>query len=538
MVNTYTTEDQRVPEAAIDADGNFIVVWESRGADGDPSQQSVQAQRYAADGSARGTQFQVNTYTTGEQYRMAVAMDRTSGDFVVAWSSYAVETGDTSYFGVLAQRYAADGAALGGELRVNTTTLYSQIAPSAAMLDDGDFVVVWQSDGSPGSDSSGYSVQGQRFASDGSPLAGEFQINTYTTSGQRSAAVASSADGSFVVVWTSSGSDVDTSSNSVQGQRFSSSGAPVASQFQINTYTTDDQQAPVIAVAPDGGFLVAWESDGSDNGDTDQDSIQAQRFAPDGSPAGGQFQVNTYTTGRQANASVGVDGDGDFVVVWDSFGSDLGDDDRFSVQGRRYAANGDPVGGVFLVNTYTTDAQLQPTVAVDEAGDFVISWEGYRDDNGDASERSVQAQRFRVTADIGGRVFFDMGADGLQNVDDPGVSGVTVHLRDGLGNLLDSITTDDDGRYHFRPKIATEDAVDQFTVELEAPASRVFTFQNIGADDTIDSDVDPITGATRPFILTSAGDSLQNLDAGLSGPPLFADGFEMGDTMAWTAAFP
>ncbi len=66
---------------------------------------------------------------------------------------------------------------------------------------DGDFVVVWFSYGSGGTDSSSISVQGQRYASDGSTVGGEFQVNTYTTSSQKDPSVSLDADGDFVVVW-------------------------------------------------------------------------------------------------------------------------------------------------------------------------------------------------------------------------------------------------------------------------------------------------------------------------------------------------
>ena len=48
-----------------------------------------------------------------------------------------------------------------------------------AMDTDGDFVVVWDSLGSFGTASSSDSIQGQHFASDGSIVGGEFQINTF-----------------------------------------------------------------------------------------------------------------------------------------------------------------------------------------------------------------------------------------------------------------------------------------------------------------------------------------------------------------------
>ena len=39
------------------------------------------------------------------------------------------------------------------------------------------------------------------------------------------------------------------------------------------------------------------------------------------SPAGGQFQVNLFTTSEQAVPEVASDGSGKFVVAWDSTGS-------------------------------------------------------------------------------------------------------------------------------------------------------------------------------------------------------------------------
>src|SRR2546430_13925526 len=69
-----------------------------------------------------GPEFRVNTFNANAQGEPAVASDA-DGDFVMAWESYAQ---DGSSFGVYAQRYNAAGAAQGGEFRVNTTTAGSQ----------------------------------------------------------------------------------------------------------------------------------------------------------------------------------------------------------------------------------------------------------------------------------------------------------------------------------------------------------------------------------------------------------------------------
>ncbi len=53
---------------------------------------------------------------------------------------------------------------MGTQLRVNTVTTEDQLNPSVAVDADGDFVVVWESNGSSGSDTDSTSIQGQRYA--------------------------------------------------------------------------------------------------------------------------------------------------------------------------------------------------------------------------------------------------------------------------------------------------------------------------------------------------------------------------------------
>ncbi len=85
-------------------------------------------------------------------------------------------------------------------------------------------------------------VGGMALAQDAAPLGGQFQVNTYTTSLQYRAAVASDAGGDFIVVWDSVGSSgTDTSDRSIQAQRFQANGLPLGSEFQVNTYTTSRQ---------------------------------------------------------------------------------------------------------------------------------------------------------------------------------------------------------------------------------------------------------------------------------------------------------
>ena len=84
----------------------------------------------------------------------------------------------------------------------------------------------------------------------------EFQINTYTASHQLGPSVTGLSDGGFVVTWDSYGQDGD--GVGIYGQRYDSSGSTTGPEFQINTYTTDDQYDSSVTSLSDGGFVVTW----------------------------------------------------------------------------------------------------------------------------------------------------------------------------------------------------------------------------------------------------------------------------------------
>ncbi len=395
QVNTYTSNDQRSPSVAGLADGGFAAVWKSDGSSGSDSDRfSIQGQRYAADGTALGEQFQVNSYTTSGQLGPSVAA-LADGSFVTVWSSDGSSGSDSSDSSVQGQRYAADGTPLGGQFQVNSYTTDHQGRSALAALADGGFVAVWHSDGSSGSDPSGHSIQGQRYAFDGTPLGGEFQVNSYTAGSQLDPSVAALTDGGFVVMWHSYGSNgTDSSRTSIQGQRFAADGMPLGQEFQVNSYTTDRQSAPSVAALEVGGFLATWYSFGSSGTDDSGNSIQGQRFAADGAPLGPEFQLNSATTGYQYGPSVVALADSSLVAVWDSQDSTGSDSSSASIQGQRYSADGAALGGEFQINSFTESAQWSPSVAALADGGFVVAWQSWGSSGSDASGYSIQGQRF------------------------------------------------------------------------------------------------------------------------------------------------
>ncbi|MCB1744011.1 MAG: carboxypeptidase regulatory-like domain-containing protein, partial [Gammaproteobacteria bacterium] len=95
---------------------------------------------------------------------------------------------------------------------------------------------------------------------------------------------------------------------------------------------------------------------------------------------------------------------------------------------------------------------------------------------------------------------------------EPPVAGVEVKLIDGDGNVVATTTTDADGRYTFDDVTAGDYQV----MFGNDPTGKVFTFQDVGDDERIDSDVDA-TGMTG-VISVAAGQDVTDVDAGVKEP--------------------
>ncbi|MEH2174168.1 beta strand repeat-containing protein [Nostoc sp.] len=307
-VNSNINGNQSNSTVAIDATGDFVISWQSQDASGS----GIYAQRYNSSGTAIGGEFQVNASTNNKRINPTVAMDG-AGDFVISWQS---DGQDGSGYGIYAQRYNSAGVAVGGEFQVNTYTSGYQNNPTIAMDAAGDFVISWQSYYQDGGD--GYGIYAQRYNSSGA-VGGEFQVNTYTTSSQSNPTVAMDAAGDFVISWQSDGQD--GSSSGIYAQRYSSAGVAQGNEFQVNFNTNGNQSNPTVAIDATGNFVISWTSN-DDGQDGSSSGIYAQRYNSAGVAVGGEFQVNTYITNTQKNPTVAMDAGGDFVISWQSDGQD------------------------------------------------------------------------------------------------------------------------------------------------------------------------------------------------------------------------
>ncbi|MGH6649416.1 DUF4347 domain-containing protein, partial [Aquabacterium sp.] len=389
-VNTTTASDQSSPAIAMNTLG-FVITWTSLGQDG--SAEGVYAQRYNASGVAQGSEFRVNTTTANIQKDSQIGMD-SSGNFVIAWSSYAQ---DGSGYGVYAQRYNASGVAQGAEFRVNVSTTGEQILSDVSMNASGNFVIAWHD--SSAVDGSGYGVFARTYNSSGVAQTSEFVLSNYTYSTQWNASVVMGDDGSFVAAWESL--TADGYSYGIAIRQFSLAGVEIAPETIVNTTRSGDQQMPSVAW---GGqqVIVTW----SGNGSGDNLGIFSRRYTT-ALPAvvtsvGTETRANTTTSNTQqtnsnAGKQVATAANGNYVVVWEDTITDF-------VYGRLYDANGTALTAEFRVNTDTTAARNkdQPTVAMDDNGNFVIAWHSQLQDG---AGYGIYAQRYNASGVAQGSEF-------------------------------------------------------------------------------------------------------------------------------------
>lgn len=499
-VNETTSDSQTF--AGIDGltDGGYVVTWSSFGQDG--STWAAMARRYDADGNAMGGEFQANTTTFLDQAFSDVT-GLADGGFLVSWSSLEQVPG--GLYDIFAQRYDANGNAVGGEFRINDATALNQAYGSVAGLSNGGFVASWSHDNG-GTDL--FDTVVRVFDASGTAVTGDIVVNQTTVGDQFQFGlftdpIAALASGGFAVSWGEwTGQDGDDWG--IYTRIFDDDGNALTSEIQVNTETTGTQVYTSLGALEDGGFVVTWSSFGQDG---DGWGIYGQRFDADGMAVGDEFQSNTYTTANQLYSEVDGLPDGGFVVTWQSWFQDGSGE---GVYGQRYDVNGDAVGGEFRINEATAENQLYASIAVRTNGDYTVAW---------TSDEEIVARNYdSVAKSLDGTDGNDSylgsadndvlsGAGGNDTID--GERGHDIlnggagddRLIGGIGN--DVLTGgDDDDLFVFQNNgsndavtdfvagIGTGDVLDVSSFGFASEADAIAAATQIGADTVIQLDID------------------------------------------------
>ena len=260
LVNTNTANEQTDAQVTGLDNGGFVVSWDTVAGD---QFQDVSAQVYDSTGAKVGSEFLINTTTSGPQGFSSLA-PLTAG-FVAVWQS----VDSNQHVQIFAQRFGVSGNKVGSEFQINAPATKSQFANDVAPLGNG-FVVSWVRDTDSGRD-----LLARRFDANGSPIEGEITVASAT--GLNSTSVIRIAAGGFAVAWTESASQTDSS---VFIRGYDSSAAP-GGPVQVNQppATLRVLTADGAASLSNGNLVITW--DGGSSSTTTGQEIYMRRFAVD-----------------------------------------------------------------------------------------------------------------------------------------------------------------------------------------------------------------------------------------------------------------
>jgi len=361
LINVYQDSTQRQPVIAGDKNGNYYIVWNSDFQLGAASEGEICLQYFNSSVPAVNPELMVNNLTAGDQEKPAIALSE-QGRLAVCWASFSSfeQIYDIKCRLLEGTQFVTD------EFTVNQTLTNTQTNPDVAFLSDGRFVVAWDSWYQDGSMKGVYA---RVFNADGSAQTAEFQVNEFTTHSQRQPRLAVLPDDRVVVIWESwqqrPGSDPGYD---LYGRFFSAGGEALSGEFEINSWSEDNQWYADIAVFPDTSFVVAWcswEQDGSDGG------IYARHFSAGGEEAGAEVRVSETRLNYQWLPKLACLSPQEYVVVWSSWEQD---GSRDGVYAQKMHVNGHLRSFETRLNDYTDSFQWEPDIYRTPDGQMMAVW--------------------------------------------------------------------------------------------------------------------------------------------------------------------
>ncbi|WP_299775169.1 tandem-95 repeat protein [uncultured Tateyamaria sp.] len=393
LVNEFTNSWQGVPSAATLTNGHFVVTWRSLDGQQGDDVSAIKARIFDADGNEVVTEFPVNEFTNDTQWLPSVTALE-NGNFVVTWMSRDGQQGDTDVSAIKARIFDADGNEVVTEFLVNAFTDGEQWLPSVTALTNGGFVVTWESEDGQQGDTDRSAIKARVFDANGDEIVSEFLVNEFTDDWQRDPSVTALDNGGFVVTWESYDKQQgDTSGTAIKARIFDTDGNETVSEFLVNKFTDDWQWEPSVTTLDNGHFIVTWVSGDGQQSDADY-AIKARIFDANGDEVVSEFLVNEFTDSWQRSPSVTALANGHFVVTWHSWDQQQGDTSGSAIKARIFDANGDEIVSEFLVNEFTYGEQTRPSVTALDNGGFAVTWQSHDGQQGDTSDTAIKARIF------------------------------------------------------------------------------------------------------------------------------------------------
>jgi hypothetical protein len=299
-----------------------------------------------------GSEVRINGNVPASQYTPAAALSP-QGDLFAAWDS---NFQDGEYGGIYGRRYSlADLGHPTPEMGVNQVRKGSQYNPEVVWLADGRFLVTWIADIAPPS--------ARFYGRDGAPLGDEMPLALQSNIAFQTLALPA---GGFLTLWQPEFGF----GASIEGRIFGSDSGPAGPVLEIAA--DDGMNAFGAAVAPDGGFTVAWTADSTPSGQ----HLAFQRISSSGSALSSPVFLDPGGN-SPCCARLALDPQGNLVLAW-SLAQTVQTTIPRQVR-RSFLQRFNPAGQALSPRTEVDpdDAGVDHTVdsvLADPAGNVVVAW--------------------------------------------------------------------------------------------------------------------------------------------------------------------
>jgi Ca2+-binding RTX toxin-like protein len=368
-IDQFDTEgDQGAPAVAGLAKGGYFGAWSH------PFGETIEGRLLRADGTPATDEFVVHSTTDNLQMEASIA-GLIDGRSVVSFTDYS----EDAFGDIRARVFRKNGAPMDLDFGVAVGGI-GDILSDVGALQSGGYAIAWTRLFENDSD-----IRVTVFRANGSVRASTVPVENGPAFSSRPS-VAGLTDGSFVVAFQQNIEGSGT--NEVYFKRFAANGGPLdALPVLIDERGTINQDAQAVALN-DGGFAVAWQSNGWIGEGGENTDITVKFFNADGGGRSDYLLANTVVAGAQAMPTITVLSNGFVVVGWNGLGGLIYQ--AYDAQGNAVGDNVGPIEGVVSSEIAGLSGGLLANVRTAPAG---------HDDGGTSIRSSVDELLRTITGD-------------------------------------------------------------------------------------------------------------------------------------------
>lgn len=382
-VNKSNDFKQRNPVVAFGSSGPALVVWEN-------DQMGIRGVFQRLDGTpASAEMVLVANDTLNGQYEANVKIRKdpaiaalNGGGFLLAWTEERALMRSAPFYeyrevhdrDIFVQRLDANGSPASARYRVNAGAAGFQAVPKIAVLPNGNAFVVWRVTGAV------KGITGRFVKPTGEPMGSDVKLTEDASADH--AAVAASRNNRVLVTWDAG----VIPQEDVFARLIDPAGRVDGPAFRVNSATAGRQRWPAVATGPDGNFLVAWQSYVTDRVLV---RIYGQGVSPAGGFLGSQLLLSTDAGTGQLAPALAPTKTG-FLATWLQW-SDKG----LGIRAVELGATGSRVDDEFWVTDDRVRKNYRTSIGTNGNGGFLVPWETISRDHPSRGRQVIAARTLR-----------------------------------------------------------------------------------------------------------------------------------------------